>query len=36
MTELKFIAAAIAIAGGAIGTGWAQSKIGAAAVGAIA
>ncbi len=30
------LAAAIAVAGGAIGTAWAQSRIGAAAAGAIA
>jgi V/A-type H+-transporting ATPase subunit K len=33
---LRFIAAALAIAGGAIGTGWAQAKIGSAGTGAIA
>jgi V/A-type H+/Na+-transporting ATPase subunit K len=31
-----YIGAAIAFAGGAIGTGWAQSRIGAAGAGAIA
>jgi V/A-type H+-transporting ATPase subunit K len=35
MSELKYIAAAVSLAGGAIGTAWAQSKIGSAAVGAI-
>lgn len=33
---LRFIAAALAVAGGAIGTAWAQSKIGSAGAGAIA
>ena len=33
---LRFLAAALAIVGGAIGTGWAQSRIGSAGTGAIA
>jgi V/A-type H+-transporting ATPase subunit K len=33
---LRFLAAALAVAGGAIGTGWAQSRIGSAGAGAIA
>jgi V/A-type H+-transporting ATPase subunit K len=33
---LRFLAAALAVAGGAIGTGWAQSRIGAAGAGSIA
>ena len=33
---LRFIAAALAVGLGAIGTGWAQSRIGSAAAGAIA
>lgn len=33
---LRFVAAALAVAGGAIGTGWAQSRIGSAGAGAVA
>lgn len=33
---MRFLAAAIAVAGGAIGTAWAQSRIGAAGAGAMA
>ena len=33
---LRFLAAAVAIAGGALGTGWAQSRIGSAGAGAVA
>lgn len=33
---LRFIAAAIAVGLGALGTGWAQSRIGSAGAGAIA
>lgn len=33
---LRYIAAALAVAGGAIGTGWAQSRIGSAGAGALA
>jgi V/A-type H+-transporting ATPase subunit K len=33
---LRFLAAGLAVAGGAIGTGWAQSRIGAAGAGAVA
>jgi V/A-type H+-transporting ATPase subunit K len=33
---LRYLAAALAIAGGAIGTAWAQSRIGSAGAGAVA
>lgn len=33
---LRFLAAAVAVGLGAIGTGWAQSRIGAAGAGALA
>lgn len=33
---MRFLAAAIAVAGGALGTAWAQSRIGAAGAGAMA
>lgn len=33
---LRMLAAAVALAGGAIGTGWAQSRIGSAGAGALA
>ena len=35
MVELKYIAAGMSITAGVFGTAWAQSRIGAAAVGAI-
>ncbi len=35
-TAIRFLAAALAVGLGAIGTGWAQSRIGSAGAGAIA
>jgi V/A-type H+/Na+-transporting ATPase subunit K len=34
--ELRYLAAALAIVGGAFATGWAQSRIGSAGAGALA
>lgn len=33
---LRYLAAGLAVVGGAIGTGWAQSRIGSAGAGAVA